>query len=85
MMTKGEAINNIKQAKCVPYKHETLAFIIDIIKNANECIRCGAVVHPKETLCEECKAWLDEAYRINSENARACLEMLKATDRKEQE
>ena len=38
-MTINEAIYNIKQAQCVPYKHETLTFIIQRLKGKNGMIQ----------------------------------------------
>ena len=38
-MTLNEAIYNIKQAQCVPYKHETLTFIIQRLKGRNGMIQ----------------------------------------------
>ena len=38
-MTINEAIYNIKQAQCVPYKHETLTFIIQRLKGRNSMIQ----------------------------------------------
>lgn len=38
-MTINEAIYNIKQAQCVPYKHETLTFIIQRLKGRNGMIQ----------------------------------------------
>lgn len=40
-MTINEAIYNIKQAQCVPYKHETLTFIIQRLKGRNGMIENG--------------------------------------------
>lgn len=38
-MTINEAIYNIKQAQCIPYKHETLTFIIQRLKGKNGMIQ----------------------------------------------
>ena len=38
-MTINEAIYNIKQAQCIPYKHETLTFIIQRLKGRNGMIQ----------------------------------------------
>lgn len=38
-MTLNEAIYNIKQAQCVPYKHETLTFIIQRLKGRKSMIQ----------------------------------------------
>ena len=38
-MTLNEAIYNIKQAQCIPYKHETLTFIIQRLKGKNGMIQ----------------------------------------------
>ena len=40
-MTLNEAIYNIKQAQCIPYKHETLTFIIQRLKGRNGMIEIG--------------------------------------------
>ena len=40
-MTINEAIYNIKQAQCIPYKHETLTFIIQRLKGRNGMIENG--------------------------------------------
>lgn len=65
-MTINEAIYNIKQAQCVPYKHETLTFIIQRLKGKNSMIQnkldlAEETIEQIKRLCGE--ALIDEIER----------------------
>ena len=65
-MTLNEAIYNIKQAQCIPYKHETLTFIIQKLKGRNGMIQnkldlAAETIEQIKRLCGE--ALIDEIER----------------------